>query len=104
MLPFALPFPMPGPVTPWILANIAALALLCSAVAYLLYFRLIRDIGPTRAMSVTFLIPALGMLWGVLFLDESVTPAMLAGAALVVAGTVAVLRPGPLARTSAGTV
>jgi drug/metabolite transporter (DMT)-like permease len=104
MLPFALAFPMPGPVTPWILANLVALALLCSAVAYLLFFRLIRDIGPTRAMSVTFLIPALGMLWGVLFLDESVTPAMLAGAALVVAGTVAVLRPAPLAKASPGTV
>ena len=55
-------------------------------------------------MTVTFLIPALGMLWGVLFLDEAVTPAMLAGAALVVAGTVAVLRPAPLAKASPGTV
>jgi drug/metabolite transporter (DMT)-like permease len=93
MLPIALPFPIPGPMTPWGWANLAALALLCSAVAYLLYFRLIRDIGPTRAMTVTFLMPALGMLWGVLFLDERVTTAMLAGAALVVAGTIAVLRP-----------
>jgi len=93
MLPIALAFPLPGPVTGTVVANLAALALLCSAVAYLLYFRLIRDIGPTRAMTVTFLMPALGMLWGALFLGESVTPAMLVGAALVIGGTAAVLSP-----------
>ena len=93
MLPIALAFPLPGPVTGMVVANLAALALLCSAVAYLLYFRLIRDIGPTRAMTVTFLMPALGMLWGTLFLGESVTPAMLVGAALVIGGTAAVLSP-----------
>ncbi|MEO8486114.1 MAG: DMT family transporter [Betaproteobacteria bacterium] len=98
MLPLASQFPIPGPVTPWILANLAALALLCSAVAYLLYYRLIRDIGPSRALTVTFLMPALGMLWGALFLGESVTPAMLGGAALVVAGTIAVLRPAAYAQ------
>ena len=47
---------------------------MCSAVAYVLYFRLIADIGPTRAMTVTFLMPALGLVWGALFLDETVTP------------------------------
>jgi len=93
ILPFALPFPIPGPITAQVAANVAALGLLCSAVAYLLYFRLIRDIGPTRAMTVTFLMPALGMLWGVVFLGETVTPAMVGGAALVIAGTGAVLRP-----------
>ena len=93
MLPIAFAFPLPGPVTRTVVANLAALALLCSAVAYLLYFRLIRDIGPTRAMTVTFLMPALGMLWGALFLGESVTPAMLVGAALVIGGTAAVLSP-----------
>jgi drug/metabolite transporter (DMT)-like permease len=104
MLPIALPFPIPGPITPWALTNLAALALVCSAVAYLLYFRLIRDIGPTRAMTVTFLMPALGMLWGVVFLDETVTAPMLAGAALVVAGTVAVLRPPRAAGATARAV
>ena len=103
LLPLALAFPIPGPVTVPVAANLAALGLLCSAVAYLLYFRLVRDIGPTRAMTVTFLMPALGMLWGVVFLGEAVTPAMLGGAALVIAGTVAVLRPARVAAASAGT-
>ena len=70
----------------------AALALVCSGVAYLLYFRLIRDIGPARASTVTFLMPAFGMLWGAWFLGESITLGMIAGAALIVAGTATVLR------------
>jgi drug/metabolite transporter (DMT)-like permease len=73
--------------------DVLLLALLCSALAYLLYFRLIADIGPTRAMTVTFLMPAFGVLWGGLFLDETISVPMLAGAALIVGGTMGVLRP-----------
>lgn len=93
LLPIAAPMPIAGPVTSTVVANVLALALVCSGVAYLLYYRLIRDIGPTRAMTVTFLMPALGMLWGMLFLGETVSATMLVGAGLVVAGTAAVLRP-----------
>ena len=93
LLPVAAATPLPGPVTASVVANLLALALLCSGVAYLLYYRLIRDVGPTRAMTVTFLMPALGMLWGVLFLGETVNATMLAGAALVIGGTAALLRP-----------
>lgn len=95
LLPLAAFTPIRGTVTTPIVVDVLLLALLCSAVAYLLYFRLIADVGPTRAMTVTFLTPALGMLWGHLFLDETITPAMLAGAALIIGGTVAVLRPRP---------
>jgi drug/metabolite transporter (DMT)-like permease len=59
----------------------------CSGVAYLLYFRLLADIGPVRTLTVTFLIPVFGTLWGVLFLGESVGWHTLAGAALVLGGT-----------------
>jgi len=97
ILPFA---PAPGPITPLIVADMLALALVCSGVAYLLYFRLIANVGPTRAMTVTFLLPALGMMWGALFLDETVTLPMLGGALLIIAGTAAVLRPSPQARTA----
>ena len=76
--------------------NLALLALLCSTLAYVLYFRLIADVGPTRAMTVTFLMPAFGMLWGYLFLDETITLPMLAGATLIVAGTAAVVRKRPV--------
>jgi len=97
ILPFA---PAPGPITPLIVADMLALALVCSGVAYLLYFRLIANVGPTRAMTVTFLLPALGMMWGALFLDETVTLPMLGGALLIIAGTAAVLRPSPVARAA----
>ena len=47
---------------------------MCGAVAYLLYFRLIADIGATGALTVTYLIPVFGVLWGALFLGESAQP------------------------------
>ena len=96
LLPAGAATAMPGPVTMLALVDLLALALLCSGVAYLLYYRLIADVGPTRAMTVTFLMPAFGMTWGALFLDEHVTTAMVAGAALIVAGTAAVLGIGRL--------
>lgn len=91
--PIAIATPMPGPVTPVVVANLLALALLCSGVAYLLYYRLIRDAGPTRAMTVAYLMPPFGMVWGVILLGETITAPMLAGTALVVAGTAAILKP-----------
>lgn len=70
------------------------LGVLCTGVAYLLYFRLVADVGPTRALTVTFLIPVFGMLWGALFLGEAITAPMLAGAALVLVGTGMILGVG----------
>jgi drug/metabolite transporter (DMT)-like permease len=91
LLPLGATSPPPGPIDAVVIANLLALALVCSAVAYLLYYRLIRDVGPTRAMTVTLLMPAFGMAWGALFLGEAITGPMLAGAALIVAGTAAVV-------------
>jgi drug/metabolite transporter (DMT)-like permease len=89
LLPFA---PPAGTFTTSIVLNILGLSLLCSAVAYLLYYRLLVDIGPTKALTVTFMVPAFGMLWSVIFLSERVTVGMIAGCALIVAGTASVLR------------
>ncbi len=96
LVPFLPLAPPTGPVTPLIAANVLGLALVCSSIAYVLYYRLIADIGPTRALTVAFLMPAFGMLWGALFLDETITLAMIAGCALVVGGATAVLRPAAL--------
>jgi drug/metabolite transporter (DMT)-like permease len=101
LLPPAALLPPPGPFTPIVAACLAGLALLCSAVAYLLYFRLIRDVGPTRTATLTFLLPAFGIVWGALLLDEAITLPMLAGAALIVGGTAAVLRPSAASRSAA---
>lgn len=66
---------------------VALLAFACTGLAYVLYFRLISNVGPTKAISVTFLIPAFAMLWGAVFLHECPTPAMLTGCAVVLLGT-----------------
>jgi drug/metabolite transporter (DMT)-like permease len=66
---------------------VAVLGIACTAAAYVIYFRLIANVGPARAIAVTFLIPAFAMLWGGLFLGERLTARMLAGAAIVLAGT-----------------
>ena len=68
------------------------MGLVCGAVAYLLYFRLVTDIGAAGALTVTYLIPIFGVAWGALFLGETVSPAMLGGAGLVLLGTFFVLR------------
>jgi len=73
-------------------AALLALGLLCSGLAYLPFFSLVRDIGPSRTLTVGLAVPVLGILWGWLLLDETVTAAMLAGAALVLAALALVLR------------
>ncbi|HSW07353.1 DMT family transporter [Aquabacterium sp.] len=82
------PAAMPGAL-PWGAA--AASALLSSGLAYILYFRLIAHVGPTNAASVTFLIPVFAVVWGAWLLDEAITPAMVIGGAVIVAGTALVL-------------
>jgi drug/metabolite transporter (DMT)-like permease len=92
LIPFIPLWPPAAAPTPLVAGSMLALGLACGAVAYLLYFRLIADIGATGALTVTYLIPVFGVLWGALFLGEALSAAMLAGAALVVLGTVFVLR------------
>jgi drug/metabolite transporter (DMT)-like permease len=66
---------------------VALLALPCTALAYLLYFRLIAHAGPTNASTVTFLIPAFSIGWGAMFLDEVLTLPLLIGCAVILVGT-----------------
>ena len=60
---------------------------LCTGVAYVLYFRLIDSTGPARALTVTFAVPVFALLYGVSFLSEQVTGAMLGCGVLIVLGT-----------------
>jgi drug/metabolite transporter (DMT)-like permease len=90
------------PLTPLVAANVLALALASTAFAYLLYFRLIATIGPARALTVTFLIPLFGVLWGFLFLGEPIAMNTLSGCALIVAGTWIVARIAPQRRLDQG--
>jgi drug/metabolite transporter (DMT)-like permease len=92
LIPFIAVSPPAVVPTPLVVASMLALGLLCGAIAYVLYFRLIADIGATGALTVTYLIPVFGVLWGALFLGEALSVSMLAGGALVILGTVFVLR------------
>lgn len=65
----------------------AALALLCTGVAYVLYFRLISNVGPSRAMTVAYLIPAFAVAWGAIFLGEQITAKMVGACAAILLGT-----------------
>ncbi|MBL0501434.1 EamA family transporter [Aeromonas caviae] len=76
-----------GPAVDWaqpgVSASVLAVGFLCTAFAYLLYFRLIADISPLRSLTVTFLIPPFGILWGYLVLGETLTGGFVFGGAVV---------------------
>lgn len=98
----ALPFFTPqadqiAHLTPLMVAAVIALGVVCSGIAYMIYFRLINDIGAAPALTVTFLIPVFGTLWGWLFLHEAVGLSTLIGGALVLWGTALVVGFDPRA-------
>jgi len=66
--------------------SVIALGIVCTGVAYILFFRLIDALGPTKAISVTYLIPVFGILWGVIFLNETITYWTILGAIVICLG------------------
>lgn len=73
--------------------SLASLGLICTAFAYVLYFRLLSDIGPIKASTTTFLIPPFGVFWGWLLLDEPLSWAYLYGGVLIMIALWLVVRP-----------
>jgi drug/metabolite transporter (DMT)-like permease len=80
-----------GGISVWL--SLLGLGLVCTAFAYILYFRLMSSIGPLSSMTVTFMIPPFGVLWGALFLDEPLSMAHVYGGILIAAALWMVLRP-----------
>ncbi len=76
----------PAPAAVW--WSVVLLALGSTAVAYLIFYRLIDRLGATRASAVTYLVPVFGVMWGAMWLAEPLTPTMLAGAGLILGGVV----------------
>ncbi len=68
------------------LLNMLGLAILSTSVAYLIYYPLLKSVGPTKALSVTFLIPVFGVFWGALFLHEHIGPGTVAGLLIILSG------------------
>ena len=95
LAPLALP--VAATTSPWAQLSpevgwaIVALALVCTAAAYIVYFYLIASVGPVPALSVTFLVPVFGLLWGALFLGEQVTPGAFGGMAIIFIGVLLVM-------------
>ena len=92
MLPFFFMSPPTGSITLSVALNMAALALVCSAIAYLIYFKLMVEVGPTKTLTVTFLSPFFAMLASYFFLNETITIQMLIGAVIIICATITVNR------------
>lgn len=84
LLPFTVPVQAP---TTNVLLAVIALSLLSTAFSYILYFRLINNIGSTKTLTVTYLIPISAMLWGAFVLKEDITQSMILGCVLILLGT-----------------
>jgi drug/metabolite transporter (DMT)-like permease len=87
----SLPREVPAPA---VVVCVLGLALLSTAVAYLLYFYLIENVSPTRTSTVTFLVPVFGVLFGVALLGEPFGPGTLAGMGIILLGVALVTGVG----------
>nr|WP_301271506.1 DMT family transporter [Pseudomonas mandelii] len=76
--------------------SLLGLGLVCTAFAYIIYFRLLTSVGPVKSMTVTFMIPPFGVLWGALLLDEPLSMAHLYGGVLIAVALWLVLKPAPV--------
>ena len=65
----------------------AALGVACTSLAFVLYFRLIASVGPTKAITVTFLVPVFAVVFGAILLDEPISVSMIAGGLVILLGT-----------------
>jgi drug/metabolite transporter (DMT)-like permease len=81
---FLWPSTMPS-LGAWSMA--AILGVVCTAAAFVLYFRLIKAVGPSRAIAVTFLIPVFAVIFGAVFVDEHISASMIGGGLVVALGT-----------------
>jgi len=87
LLPLAVIYWPAAPISLHAWGAVIALGVFCTGVAYMMYFHLLAVAGPARAIAVTFVIPIFGILWGALFLGESVSLGMLEGCAVILVGT-----------------
>lgn len=98
LLPFFIWSSTTGPSINWLQGNVwasvVAVGLICTAFAYILYFRLIADIGPLRSLTVTFLIPPFAVLWGYLALGETINEGFIIGTIIVCVSVWLVVSPG----------
>lgn len=87
LTPFLLWNVSTGPSVDWLQGDVwislLAVGFVCTSLAYILYFRLIADIGPLRSLTVTFLVPPFAVVWGYLVLDETISSGFIFGSSIV---------------------
>jgi drug/metabolite transporter (DMT)-like permease len=107
LLPFAIFWWPVGPVSTAAWGSVIALGIACTGVAYMVFFHLISVVGPARAITVTFVIPVFGILWGAMFLGEQVSAGMVGACVIILIGTslaTGVVKKLPFARASGATI
>ena len=77
-----------------VLLALAALGVICTAAAFLIFFRLIAEVGPARATVITYINPAVAVALGVVVLGEHLTAAVGVSFVLILGGSVLATRPG----------
>jgi drug/metabolite transporter (DMT)-like permease len=92
LMPFGLAFWPLASIGTGAWMSVIVLGMVCTALAYLLYFQLIAEIGAPRTMTVTLLVPVFGVLMGAIFLEEPLQPHMILGGAIVLSGTALTMR------------
>ena len=97
-LPFAIVQRPPAMPSTNVVLSVVGLAVLCTAVAFLLFFALIDEVGPVRATVITYVNPAVAVALGVTLLGEPFTAGIVVGFVLVLAGSVLATRRAPAAR------
>lgn len=100
LLPFIFLHPTHIRLTTAVTVSVLSLAILSTALGYLLYFQLMRRVGPVRTISVTFLVPIFGLIWGALFLGEPLSWHLLVALFIILGSVLLVTRKKPASKTS----
>lgn len=87
LLPFVFTTPLNDNIRLSHILLLLVFGALCSGIAYLIYYHIIKSLGPTKALTVTFMMPVFGVLWGSLLLSETIYLQSLLGGAIILIGT-----------------
>jgi drug/metabolite transporter (DMT)-like permease len=96
LLPLSVAFWPDTPPSARAWVALIAMGIASTGFAYILYFRLIANVGPAKAITVAYLIPAFAVIWGALILDETVTSLMIIGCLIIFLGTALVTGVFPI--------
>jgi drug/metabolite transporter (DMT)-like permease len=101
LLPGAMLYWPADPVSTQAWVAISIMGIASTGIAYVLYFRLIVNVGPAKAITVTYLVPGFAVIWGAMFIDEKLTMNMVIGCAIILTGTALATGMLSLGRSSA---